>query len=252
MTTYTWSGTVEGSSEKGTSTGLMLKKGELISIVADGWIQFDPNPTCWASPQGCAPGLPGGLKLDAIINGNVYVIGNGVLHWPAPENGELVLVFGDQKGAFGNNNGAFSVKVMRETGNTASTNTTSHEVKGIQDKNTYSYNLLPGKNFGVTTLINTGNSITVNIYAEDSPDALIYTVNGTGAPNKTYSGICTAGKTGKIRVEILANGKPVKQTKYAFQIFDKEYYPQLAVLAAEDGTDNDFNDAIVILNWPLG
>ncbi|MNH42505.1 Fucose-binding lectin II (PA-IIL) [compost metagenome] len=53
-----------------------------------------------------------------------------------------------------------------------------------------------------------------------------------------------------MKVEILSNGKPVKSTKFAYQIFDKE--PGVAVFAAEDGTDNDYNDAIVILNWPLG
>jgi mannose-binding lectin len=133
-----------------------------------------------------------------------------------------------------------------------STNSTSHEVKGIQNKNSYTYNFPPKKEFGVTTLINTSAHITVNIYAEDAPDTLIYTVDGTGARNNTYSGICTTGNNGKIRVEILAAGKPVKQTKYAFHIFDDGYTPQLAVLAAEDGGDADFNDAIVILNWPLG
>lgn len=73
---------------------------------------------------------------------------------------------------------------------------------------------------------------------------------GCGYPNKTYSGICPTGSSGKVRVEILSNGKPVKSTKFAYQIFDKE--PGIAVFAAEDGTDNDYNDAIVILNWPLG
>lgn len=134
----------------------------------------------------------------------------------------------------------------------SSTNSTSHEVKGIQDTNSYTYAFPVKKEFGVTTLINTSNHITVNIYAEDSPDTKIYTVDGTGVRNTTYSGICTTGNSGKIRVEILASGKPVKQTKYAFQIFDEGYTPQLAVLAAEDGGDADFNDAIVILNWPLG
>lgn len=192
------------------------------------------------------------VTLVAIIGDQKISIINGLLHWVVPVDGELLFLFNDRKGNFSDNTGFFNVKVLKENDSNNSGNTTSHEVKGIQNVGSYTYDLLPGKNFGVTTLINTGNSITVNIYAEDTPDSLIYTVDGTGVSNKTYSGICKSGNTGKIRVEILANGKPVKQTKYAYHIFDKEYYPQLAVLAAEDGSDNDFNDAIVILNWPLG
>ena len=102
----------------------------------------------------------------------------------------------------------------------------------------------------MATLINTGAPTTVNLYAQNNPDTLLYTIEGTGYLNKTYSVICSAGSSGTVRVEILSNGKPVKKTKFANHIFDKE--PGIAVSAAEDGTDNDYNDAIVILNWPLG
>lgn len=246
---YDWSGEVDASLEKGQPTGLQLKKGDVISVVAHGWVKYDPSETTWAAPQGCVNGVPAGLTLVAVISGNIYQIGNGVLHWSVPVDGELNFLFADQNGAFSNNSGSFTVNVVKEKMVDITANQ-SHEKKGIQSDNKFTFQLPAGQQFGVTTLVNTGSAITVNIYSEDNPELLLCTQNGTGTPNITLSNICKAGSTGKIKVEILSNGKPVKSTKFAYHIFDA--LPGLAVFAAEDGTDNDFNDAIVMLNWPLG
>lgn len=242
-----WSGKVDGANPDGVATGITLKKGDVISILSKGWVHYANRSNAWAAPQGAIN--TDNVTLWIKLGNTQYPIGNGVYCWDVPADGELVLFFADGANMYADNSGSFTVDVYKNQAIGPAT-TTSHEQKGIQSDNKFTFQLPPGQQFGVTTLINTGASTAVNIYAQNNPDTLLYTVEGTGYPNKTYSGICSTGSNGKVRVEILSNGKPVKTTKFAHHIFDKE--PGIAVFAAEDGTDNDYNDAIVILNWPLG
>jgi hypothetical protein len=46
-----------------------------------------------------------------------------------------------------------------------------------------------------------------------------------------------------------ANGKQSKLGSRQVDIFQKAYF---GLVASEDGTDNDYNDCLAILNWPLG
>lgn len=239
-----WSGNVDCANPDGTATGITLKKGDVISILSKGWVHYSKSSNAWAAPQGTINSDNTTLRVK--LGNAQYPIGNGVYGWDVPEDGELVFFFADN--IYTDNSGSFTVDVYKNQAVGPAT-TTSHEQKGIQSDNQFTFQLPPGQQFGVTTLINTGAPTTVNLYA-DNTDTLLYSVEGSGYPNKTYSGICSTGSSGKVKVEILSNGKPVKSTKFAYQIFDKE--PGVAVFAAEDGTDNDYNDAIVILNWPLG
>jgi sulfur carrier protein ThiS len=127
------------------------------------------------------------------------------------------------------------------------------EKKDIQDSDHYSYTLPPQTDFGVTVLINTSNTHTITIYVDgqaQSPELTGSSQNGGSfTRNQTLSGIYHSG-SGDVKVAVKVNGNPVKSSKYAHGIFEME--PGLAIFATEDGSDKDFNDSIVILNWPLG
>nr|WP_272948256.1 fucose-binding lectin II [Trabulsiella odontotermitis] len=121
----------------------------------------------------------------------------------------------------------------------------------MQNVSSYTFPVAPESQTGVTVLFNTHAVITVNIYTETQPDTPVYIVQGEGVPGTAHYGICTTDHRGRVKVDILSDGKAVKQTKYAYHIFEQGYTPQLAVLAADNGDGNDFNDVIVILNGPL-
>ncbi|CDL82782.1 LecA/PA-IL family lectin [Xenorhabdus szentirmaii] len=113
---YDWSGTVSGKLPQGQPTGLVLRKGDVISIIASGWVQFasDNRPNPWAAPQGIA-GLPpqAGGSLVGKIGDFTYEIGNGVLHKTVPTDGELTFLFVDSH--YEDNSGDFFVNVKIES-----------------------------------------------------------------------------------------------------------------------------------------
>ncbi|MBC8945183.1 MULTISPECIES: LecA/PA-IL family lectin [Xenorhabdus] len=111
---YDWSGTVPGKLAQGQPTGLVLQKGDVISIIASGWVKFanDNRPNPWSAPQGSPPNRPGGA-LIAKIGDKTYEIGNGVLHRTVPTDGELILLFFDPH--YEDNSGDFYVNVKIES-----------------------------------------------------------------------------------------------------------------------------------------
>ncbi len=115
-TMYDWSGAVPAKLEQGQPTGLILKKGDVISVIATGWIKYGQPDNYWAAPQGTLPRKPA-LRdsLIAKIGNKTYGIGNGVLHKTVPEDGELIFVFFDSPGDYGDNSREFLVNVKIES-----------------------------------------------------------------------------------------------------------------------------------------
>ncbi|MDX7989232.1 lectin [Xenorhabdus sp. 12] len=113
---YDWSGTVPAKFEQGQPTGLTLRKGDVVSIIAKGWVQYGGPGNPYTAPQGVAD-EPNNLaySLVAKIGGKTYEIGNGVLHKTIPIDGELVFIFNDYAGDFGDNSGEFHVDVKIES-----------------------------------------------------------------------------------------------------------------------------------------
>ncbi|MBC8954664.1 LecA/PA-IL family lectin [Xenorhabdus sp. PB62.4] len=111
---YDWSGTVPGKLAQGQPTGLVFQKGDVISIIAAGWVKFvnDNRPNPWSAPQGVPPNPPSG-GLVAKIGDKTYEIGNGVLHKTVPTDGELTLLFLDSN--YKDNSGEFYVNVKIES-----------------------------------------------------------------------------------------------------------------------------------------
>ncbi|SFO11551.1 LecA/PA-IL family lectin [Xenorhabdus japonica] len=95
---YDWSGTVPGKLAQGQPTGLVLQKGDVISIIATGWIKYGHPDNYWAAPQSSIPTNPRPeplISLVAKIGNSTYKIGNGVLHRTVTTDGELTLLFLD-------------------------------------------------------------------------------------------------------------------------------------------------------------
>ncbi|MCC8378610.1 LecA/PA-IL family lectin [Xenorhabdus sp. PB30.3] len=115
---YDWSGNVPANLEQGQPTGLVLQKGDVISVIASGWVKYasDNRPNPWAAPQGLVGISPEArYSLIAKIGDKSYEISNGVLHKTVPTNGELILLFFDFPGDFGDNSGDFYVNVKIES-----------------------------------------------------------------------------------------------------------------------------------------
>ncbi|HDR9760918.1 TPA: fucose-binding lectin II [Burkholderia cepacia] len=110
------------------------------------------------------------------------------------------------------------------------------------------FNLPPNIKFGVTALTNAANDQTIDIYVDDNPKPAA-TFKGAGAQDQNLgTKVLDSGK-GRVRVIVMANGKPSRLGSRQVDIFKKSYF---GIVGSEDGADDDYNDGIVFLNWPLG
>ncbi|SOE70048.1 Fucose-binding lectin II (PA-IIL) [Burkholderia sp. OK233] len=110
------------------------------------------------------------------------------------------------------------------------------------------FNLPPNTAFGVTVLVNSAAVQTVSVFVDDaSKPSATFTGSGTNDRN-LQTQVLNSGK-GRVRVTVEANGKQSKLGSRQVDIFQKAYF---GLVASEDGTDNDYNDGLAILNWPLG
>ncbi|CAN7740657.1 fucose-binding lectin II [Paraburkholderia sp. 22099] len=110
------------------------------------------------------------------------------------------------------------------------------------------FSLPPNIAFGVTSLVNSAAEQTINVYIDDNQNPAA-TFQGNGTQDKNLqTQVLNSGK-GKVRVVVSANGKTSKVGSRQVDIFKKTYF---GLVGSEDGTDNDYNDSLVVLNWPLG
>ncbi|WP_322027414.1 fucose-binding lectin II [Burkholderia sp. BCC1977] len=110
------------------------------------------------------------------------------------------------------------------------------------------FNLPPNIKFGVTALTNAANDQTIDIYIDDNPKPAA-TFKGAGVQDQNLgTKVLDSGK-GRVRVIVTANGKPSRIGSRQVDLFKKSYF---GIVGSEDGTDDDYNDGIVFLNWPLG
>ncbi|GAA5664838.1 hypothetical protein FHW72_000486 [Ochrobactrum sp. RC6B] len=114
----TWTGIVPGDLAQGQKTGIQLKKGDLISVAASGYVKFGPLDIQWADPSTYIPpyGPPNdyvGLVATFGDDKTRYPIGTGVLNWSVPINGELTFLFNDRNSHKGNT-GFFEVTAEKQ------------------------------------------------------------------------------------------------------------------------------------------
>jgi hypothetical protein len=110
------------------------------------------------------------------------------------------------------------------------------------------FNLPPNIAFGVTSLVNSAAQQTINVYVDDNPSPAA-TFEGNGTQDKNLQTQVLKSGKGKVRVVVSANGKNSKIGSRQVDIFKKTYF---GLVGSEDGTDDDYNDSLVVLNWPLG
>ncbi|EQB98599.1 fucose-binding lectin II [Photorhabdus temperata] len=115
---------------------------------------------------------------------------------------------------------------------------------GTSDTGKHCFQLPQSIRFGLIAYNNTNIQQTVKVYIDD---LLVDTLTGKGENNLTATKAYTSG-TGKVCIEITGDGKPCK-LRYFDNILDGK--PGIATIGAENGTKDNYNDCVVMLNWPL-
>ncbi|AKM02569.1 fucose-binding lectin II [Burkholderia pyrrocinia] len=110
------------------------------------------------------------------------------------------------------------------------------------------FNLPANIKFGVTALANASNEQTIDIYIDDNPKPAA-TFKGAGSHDENLGTKVLDSSKGRVRVIVTVNGKPSRLGSRQVDIFKKSFF---GIVGSEDGTDDDYNDGIVFLNWPLG
>ncbi|HCA5816340.1 TPA: fucose-binding lectin LecB [Pseudomonas aeruginosa] len=101
--------------------------------------------------------------------------------------------------------------------------------------------------FGVTAFANSAGTQTVNVQVNNETVA---TFTGQSTNNAVIgTQVLNSGSSGKVQVQVSVNGRPSDLVS-AQVILTNEL--NFALVGSEDGTDNDYNDAVVVINWPLG
>lgn len=123
---------------------------------------------------------------------------------------------------------------------------------GDNDSGKQCFQLPANTQFGVTAFANTtAHNQTVKLFVDDK---LVDTFSGKGVKNtpmlnasKSNAGTYNSG-SGKVCIQVDGDNKPCK-LRYVDDILDRR--PGVIMIGAESGTDNDYNDSIVFLNWSL-
>jgi hypothetical protein len=107
-------------------------------------------------------------------------------------------------------------------------------------------NLPPNIRFGVTAIANSAAEQTIQIFVDDKQVAA-WRDWSTESKN-TQTQVLPSGH-GKVQVKVSANGKPsLIDGRHVAMAGKANFF----LVASEDGTDNDYNDCLVVINWPLG
>ncbi|QXF33176.1 photopexin B [Photorhabdus luminescens] len=117
---------------------------------------------------------------------------------------------------------------------------------GTNDTGKHCFQLPQSIIFALIAYANTDTPQTVKVYIYID-DLLVDTLISDGQNNLMATKAYASG-TGKVCIEIEGDGKPCK-LRYFDNIFDGK--PGTAIIGAENGTNNNYNDSVVFLNWPL-
>lgn len=241
-----WSGTVGATLKNGVATGFTVKEKESLSISVSGQIKHG------AAPQYLWYG-PANEDFGVKINGTDYKVfdGDGPVNkaWIAPASGELVFYVKDSPNSYGDNSGAFKVEVKRnksQSGQGTGGQGTGDHGGGTPDKDQYKAHLELPKNvkFDVTVLVLSGAEQTVDITVGGK---VLATFKGTGISKNLGTKTLESGD-GQVYVTVRAGGRESKVVEHAVVLGPNGH---VRVVGAEDGTDNDYNDSLVYINWPV-
>lgn len=107
-----WSGDIDATNPEGARTGINLKAGQLFTVGASGWVKRGKEDYTLAGPQGVAGKTDGSVVLKGRIGGKEFVVGNYLVDFPAPAEGELTLYVSDGATKYGDNSGTFQASVF--------------------------------------------------------------------------------------------------------------------------------------------
>ena len=115
-----WAGEIDAKKPEGSNTGLALKKGQKITIGASGWVKRGKEDYTLAGPQGVAGKNDGVAVLKGRIGGVEFIVGNYLIDFEAPADGELSLYVADGLTKYADNSGSFKAEVFLPAGNNGS------------------------------------------------------------------------------------------------------------------------------------
>ncbi|MFC7395774.1 fucose-binding lectin II [Chelatococcus sp. GCM10030263] len=105
--------------------------------------------------------------------------------------------------------------------------------------------LPPHTKVGVTALVNSSAEQFITISVDGSPVAKF---KGPGTQDKNLLTQIFDTGSGNVSVDVEANGKKSALVNGSYALKGNNF----AYVLSEDGTDNDYNDVILMFNWPLG
>ncbi|ALF86605.1 MULTISPECIES: fucose-binding lectin II [Ralstonia solanacearum species complex] len=108
------------------------------------------------------------------------------------------------------------------------------------------FTLPANTSFGVTAFANAANTQTIQVLVDNVVKA---TFTGAGTSDKLLGSQVLNSGSGAIKIQVSVNGKPSDLVSNQTILANKLNF---AMVGSEDGTDNDYNDGIAVLNWPLG
>ena len=100
--------------------------------------------------------------------------------------------------------------------------------------------------FGATAFANSSGMQVVNVLVDGNPVAQF---QGQSTGNEVIGSQVLSSGSGKVQVTVSVNGQQSSLVSAQVVLANKL---NVIVIGSEDGTDNDYNDSVVILNWPLG
>jgi hypothetical protein len=108
------------------------------------------------------------------------------------------------------------------------------------------FTLPANTNIGATAFANSSARQEVVVLIDDKPAV---TFSGSGTANNLLGSRVFNSGSGRATVRISANGKlsPVVGAQIVLQ--NKLNF---ATVGSEDYTDGDYNDGLLVMNWPLG
>jgi hypothetical protein len=108
------------------------------------------------------------------------------------------------------------------------------------------FTLPANTNFGATAFTNAAYTQNVTVSVDGR---VVATFSGSGTADKNLGTQVLNSGSGNVQVSVNVNGRNSDLVSAQVVLTNKLNF---ALLGSEDSTDADYNDAIVILNWPLG
>lgn len=100
--------------------------------------------------------------------------------------------------------------------------------------------------FGITALVNSAGKQIVTVLVDGKTAAQF---EGQSTSNEVIGSQVLNSGSGDVQITVSVNGQQSSLTSAQLILANRL---NVVALGSEDSTDNDYNDTVAILNWPLG